>query len=285
MYQVKRAFRTKGPVLRQNQCGDMEYLTFPLLEETGCVKHLFTTRLGGVSQGIFATMNLGFHRGDQPEHVLENYKIVGKALGVSVEDMVTSKQTHTTNIRRVTSKDRGKGIMHPLDYDNVDGLITNEEGIVLATSYADCVPLYFVDPVNKAIGLAHSGWRGTVAQMGLCMVEKMKEQFGSCPKDLVAAIGPSICQECYEVSDDVAEQFSETFEGADDRLLYPAGEGHYRLNLWEANKRVMLDAGVRPEHLQITDLCTCCNPQNLFSHRYSKGRRGNLGAFLMLRAE
>ena len=302
MYQVKRAFRTKGPVLRQNQYGDMEYLTFPLLEETGCVKHLFTTRLGGVSQGIFATMNLGFHRGDQPEHVLENYKIVGKALGVSVEDMVTSKQTHTTNIRRVTSQDRGKGIVHPLDYDNVDGLITNEEGIVLATSYADCVPLYFVDPVKRAIGLAHSGWRGTVAQMGLCMVEKMKEQFGSCPKDLVAAIGPSICQDCYEVSEEVAQQFQVMLAGTEDilreiqeskcyddgrnsrRVVVPGNQpGKCQLDLWLANLVILRRAGIPLSQIAVTDICTCHNPEYLFSHRASQGKRGAMEAFLMLR--
>ena len=302
MYQIKRAKRAMGPVIQQNKYGDLEYLTFPLLEATGCVKHLFSTRLGGVSEGIFATMNLNFNRGDKPENVAENYRRIGKVLGVRPEDMVTSKQTHTTNIRLITSKDKGKGVVVPLDYDDVDGLITQEEGIVLVTSYADCVPLYFVDPVKNAIGLAHSGWRGTVRQMGACMVKAMQEQFGSCPKDLVAAIGPSICQECYEVSEEVAEAFQEILKGTEDivREIYESeyygdgkvhhqvletgkAPGKYQLDLWLANLIILRRAGIPLQQIAVTDICTCHNPEYLFSHRASQGQRGALQAFLMLR--
>ena len=170
----------------------------------------------------------------------------------------------------------------PLPWTDVDGLITDEPGLLLGTFYADCVPLYFVDPVHRAIGLSHSGWRGTVARMGAVTLRAMSDAFGSRPQDVVCAIGPSICQACYEVSEDVAEQFLAEFSGADETLLYSTGGGKYQLNLWEANRRVLLESGILPEHLQITDLCTCCNPHNLFSHRYTGGRRGNLGAFLML---
>ena len=280
----------KSPVLREQgialACGEvLPLLSFPLLSRCDGVQHGFTTRAGGVSEGEWSSLNLSFTRGDDEWSVRENFRRVAEAFGVSPDQIVCSMQTHTTNVRRVYAADGGAGVTRPLPWSDVDGLITDEPGILLGTFYADCVPLYFVDPVHRAIGLSHSGWRGTVARMGAVTIRAMEGAFGTRPEELLCGIGPSICQECYEVSDDVAEQFSETFEGADDRLLYPAGEGHYRLNLWEANKRVMLDAGVRPEHLQITDLCTCCNPHNLFSHRFSKGRRGNLGAFLMLRAE
>ena len=174
MYQIKRAKRMTGPVMVQEQTGKLEYLTFPSLTDTGIVKHLFTTRMGGVSTGIFESLNLNFERGDDPEKVRTNYERVAGVLGCSVADMVLSKQTHTTNIRKVTEEDCGKGIIRPLDYTDVDGLITDRKGIVLVTSYADCVPLYFVDPVKKAIGLAHSGWRGTAMGMGQCMVEAMR---------------------------------------------------------------------------------------------------------------
>ena len=126
--------------------------------------------------------------------------------------MVLSKQTHTTNVRVVTEEDKGKGVMRERNYTDVDGMITNVPGICLVTSYADCVPLYFVDPVKKAIGLSHSGWRGTVGKIGKNTVQLMQENFGSKPEDLLAAVGPSVCMDCYEVSEDVIEQFKEAFE-------------------------------------------------------------------------
>ena len=153
----------------------LEYLTFPLLERTGIVKHLFTTRLGGVSRGECATMNFSVDRDENRENVLENYRRIAGVLDCRVEDMVASHQTHTTNIRRMTSADKGKGILRPRDYADVDGMVTDEPGLVLNTFYADCVPLYFVDPVHRAVGLAHSGWRGTAGRMGARMVEAMGE--------------------------------------------------------------------------------------------------------------
>ena len=138
------------------------YLQFPLLERTGIVDHGFSTRLGGVSRGEFASLNLSFDRGDEPEAVRENFRRIGASIGVKCEDMVLSQQTHTTNIRLIKEEDRGKGVVRERDYTDVDGMITDVPGICLVTSFADCVPLYFVDPVKKVIGLSHSGWRGTV---------------------------------------------------------------------------------------------------------------------------
>ena len=228
-------------------------------------------------------MNLSFERGDDPEAVRENFRRMGAAIGVSCEDMVLSKQTHTTNVRIVTEEDRGKGILKERDYTDVDGLITDRPGICLVTSYADCVPLYFVDPVRKAIGLSHSGWKGTVGHIGQKTVWKMHEVYGSEPKDIVAAIGPSICQSCYEVSEDVAEAFRANFtadEAAD--ILLDKGNGKYQLDLWKANWYVLTDAGILPEHLSVTDLCTACHPDLLWSHRKTNGQRGGLSAFLSL---
>ncbi|MCM1534882.1 MAG: peptidoglycan editing factor PgeF [Clostridium sp.] len=281
----------------------VEYLEFPLLAGTGMVEHLFTTRTGGVSEGIFRSLNLNFNRGDDPGKVRVNYERVAEVLGCSVEDMVLSRQTHTTNIRLVTKADRGKGILKPLDYTDVDGLITDIPGIVLVTSYADCVPLYFVDPVHRAIGLAHSGWRGTAERMGACMVEAMGKYFGTRPEQLYAAIGPSICQDCYEVSGEVAQVFMELFKGEEalEQEIIKAGyrggtqgcythvveegkeEGKYQLDLWLANLMILRGAGILPERIGVTDICTCHNPDYLFSHRASQGKRGNLGAFLMIR--
>lgn len=273
--------------MKQNRQGAAEYLTFPLIEETGAVRHLFSTRLGGVSDGIFASMNLSYTRGDEKAAVDENYRRIAGLLGCEPEDIVCSDQTHTTNIRVVEEKDKGKGIIRPKDYTDIDGLITNVPGIVLATFYADCVPLFFIDTEKKAVGLSHSGWRGTVGRMGQCTIEAMQKAYGTRPEDVVAAIGPSICQDCYEVSEDVADAFYREFHGPGhgEVILLSKGNGKYQLNLWRANQIVLEEAGVLPEKIQVTDICTCCNPAYLFSHRASQGKRGNLGAFLGLLSE
>lgn len=281
MYPLIRTGNRKTEGIQQRQKGDLEYLVFPKLEETGVVEHLFTTRTGGISCGIYSTMNLSFSRGDDPECVSENYRRIGEVLKVELGHMVASKQTHTTNIHLVTEEDLGNGITRPSAYDDIDGLATDIPGIALTTFFADCVPLYFVDPVHKAIGLAHSGWRGTVAGMGACMVQFMQEHFQSDPRDLVAAVGPSICVDCYEVSEEVAEQFREGFP--EEVLQKGKAPGKYQLDLWKANESILLKAGILPEHLSVTDVCTCHNPEYLFSHRASHGRRGNLAAFLMLK--
>lgn len=262
----------------------VEYITFPLLEETGAVKHLFTTRKGGVSRGIYESMNLSFTRGDDPEAVAENYRRIADILQCSPEDFVCSAQTHTVNIRMVTEADRGKGVTRKTDYSDVDGLITDIPGIVLVTFYADCVPLYFLDTVRKVIGLAHSGYRGTLQRMGSCMIETMCREYGCKREDIRAVIGPSICVDCYEVGEEVAEEFAQAFPGETLSILLPGKRaGKYQLNLWEANRSILKEAGIREENLTVTDLCTCCNEKELFSHRASKGQRGNLGAFLSLR--
>lgn len=265
---------------------EVEYLQFPCLKNTGLVRHLFSTRLGGVSKGCLQSMNLSYTRGDDPDCVRENYRRIAEILNCRMEDMVATYQTHTTNVRRVGSADRGNGVTREKSFVDVDGLVTNEKGIVLTAYFADCVPLFLVDPVHQAIGLAHSGWRGTVQRMGLSMVQKMKEEFSTDPKDLVTAIGPSICRSCYEVSEDVAEQFRNEFQQTErtinNTIVIPKENGKYLVDLWAANRQVLLDAGVPMEHIEVTGLCTACNDTLLFSHRKSQGKRGNLGAFLGL---
>lgn len=260
------------------------WFSFPRLEQTGIVLQAFSTRLGGCSKGFLESMNLGFSRGDDPEAVMENYRRISGAVGFPLDSIVTSDQTHTTNLRVVGREDCGSGITRPRDFTDVDGLLTGERGVTLATFYADCVPLFFVDPVRRAIALSHSGWRGTVHRMGRVTVERMQKEFGTKPEDLVTAVGPSICQDCYEVSEDVIGEFVAEFAADSHRtLFYRKENGKYQLNLWEANRRVLLEAGVKDENIGMPGICTCCNPGFLFSHRASKGKRGNLGAFLMLK--
>ena len=260
------------------------WLTYPAFEQFADIVHGFSTRLGGVSEGIYASMNLSFTRGDKDAAVYENYRRFADALGFSERDIVTSDQTHTANVRIITEEARGNGITKPRAYTDVDGMITNVRGLVLATFYADCVPLYFVDPVHHAIGLSHSGWRGTVAKIGAVTIRKMQETYGTDPADVYAAIGPSICQECYEVSEDVILEFQKSFAPEHwEKLFYKKENGKYQLNLWEANKIIFTEAGIAEKHISMPGICTCCNPEFLFSHRASHGKRGNLGAFLGLK--
>lgn len=257
-------------------------LIFPSLEATGIVRHGFTTREGGVSRGIFRSLNLSFSRGDDPESVWENFRRTAEALGTVPENFVFTDQTHTANVLRVGKDDAGKGITRERGYSDIDGLITDEPDIVLSAFFADCVPLYFVDPIRKAIGLSHSGWRGTAQRMGRVTAEAMAREFGSRPEDLICAVGPCICRNCYEVSADVAERFAEEFRGHEEELLRDDHNGRFHLDLKAANRIVLEEAGVMPERITVADACTCCDPEYLFSHRASQGRRGNLGAFLGL---
>lgn len=270
-----------GEVMKVREKGEVPYLTFPAFENLKGIRHGFSTRLGGVSQGYLSSMNLSFTRGDEESRVRENFRRMGEAIGFCEKDLVFSQQTHTTNVRVVTQKDRGNGYTQPLPYQDVDGLVTGEKGLVLATFYADCVPLFFADPKLRVIGLSHSGWRGTVGKIGCQTVEVMRKEFGCRPEDILAAVGPSICQDCYEVSGDVIEAFQENYEkDCWESLFYEKAGGKYQLNLWRANELALLEAGILPEHISVTDLCTCCNPDILYSHRASQGRRGNLAAFL-----
>lgn len=276
--------KTEETILKLDEREGVPFLKFPILENTGLVAHAFSTRMGGVSKGDFATMNYSFTRGDSREDVLENYRRTAAALGVDMDKMVLTWQTHTTNVRRVTREDAGKGVIRDRDYKDVDGLITDIPGITLVTFFADCVPLYFLDPVHRAIGLSHSGWRGTVKRMGRVTLEAMEHEFGSRPEDIIACVGPSICMDCYEVGPEVQEEFAAAFEDQyHDLILTKKREGKFQLNLWKANEIVLTEAGIRRENLAVTNICTHCNPELLFSHRRTGERRGNLCAFLSLK--
>lgn len=267
-----------------NENNNVAYLTYKSLDEMDWLMNAFSTRVGGVSEGIYSDMNLSFTVGDEPKTVLENFKIFGKAINVDVNDMVYSHQTHTANVMRVGFEHRGMGILKSRDFQDIDGIMTNERGICLVTSYADCVPLYFVDPVNKAIALSHSGWRGTVANICKNTVEKMGEEFGSKPSDIIACIGPSICVDCYEVSRDVADQFALNYDAFQIKdIVYPKANDKFQLDLHMANYYNMINCGIRRENISMPDICTSCNATWMHSHRKSGGKRGGLCAFLMIK--
>lgn len=258
------------------------YLTFPSLERFDFVRHAFSTRLGGVSRDEFFSMNLSFHRGDPQENVLENYRRICDAAGLPYDGLVASAQDHHTVIRRVGEKEKGIGVFRPRDMESVDGLVTDEPGVVLVTYYADCVPLYFLDPVKRVIGLAHGGWRGTVGEIGREMVRKMEREFDCRPEDILGAIGPSIGPCCYEVDKPVAKEFLALSHLEPERFVMSRGEGKYMLDLWEANRQILVSAGIRPENIAVTDLCTRCNHDLLISHRATGGKRGGMAAMMCL---
>ena len=247
--------------------------------------HGFSTRYGGVSDGIYKSMNLSFSQGDDERRVLKNHGIMAKTMGVELADMVYSHQTHTTNVLRVTREHAGMGFTVTRNFNDVDGFVTDVPGLMLVTAYADCVPLYFADTRLHVIGLSHSGWRGTVNNMAQATVDKMSYEFGSRPCDIAAFIGPSICASCYEVGDDVARNFRDRYGAESEKILTKkeaASEDKYYLNLHAANRINMLNAGISPQNIHVTDICTCCNPELLFSHRASKGKRGGLCGYMMI---
>ena len=283
---IKRCGSERTMELREKK--GVHYLVFPKIEELEIVDHLFSTRLGGVSKGYFSEMNLSYTRGDEKEAVDENYRRISDVLGHGrkLDDFVCTFQTHTVNVMKVTEEDRGKGPAKLRDYTDIDGLITNIPGIILSTFHADCPPVFFIDPVKKAIGLSHSGWKGTKGEIAARTIEAMTKEYGTDPKDLICAVGPSICGECYEIGADVAEEFSENYtkeELENEKIIVPYPNDKFRLYLWNAIRYTLKKSGVKPENILVTDICTRCNPDLLFSHRVHKDNRGNLCAFLSLK--
>lgn len=282
---IQWKYKNSTQVLETREKGGVPYLTFEALDRTGLVINGFSTKLGGVSRGDCSSMNFSYTRGDDPKDVLENFTRMAAVLGVDRDRMTVSWQTHTVNVRRMTEEDEGKGVIYPRDYRDVDGMITDVPGQTLVTFYADCVPLYFVDQTHKAIGLSHSGWRGTVKAMGQETIKAMKEAFGTRPEDLVVCIGPSICKDCFEVGEEVVEEFKNAFAPKWHSALFTEGKipGKYQLDLWKANEILFLEAGLKEQQIHTTNICTMCNHEILFSHRKAGAKRGTLAAFLCLK--
>lgn len=258
------------------------YLTFPKLDKAGGVTAAFSTRLGGVSTGDQSSMSFGLSLGDKRENVLENYRIFCEAIGVDCKKVVLAHQTHTANIKKVTKEDIGKGIFKERNYNDIDGLVTNEPGIVLVTQYADCTPLLFFDPVERIAATSHGGWRGTVGEIALKTVEIMVKDYGSNPKDIICAIGPNISKCCYEVDDPVIEEINKLTYLDKSLCYYAKGGGKYMLDLKETNRQILLHAGIKEENIDVADLCTCCNSDVFHSHRATKGKRGTLAAMICI---
>ena len=269
--------------MQLNNADTVPYLTYNLLSEINFINHAFSTRLGGVSKGEFTSMNLAFNRGDDENNVTENYKRICKSAGFEYESLTASAQDHRTFVRKVTKENTGVGIYKPRDLSSVDALITNEKGVTLVTYYADCTPLFFVDTKNKAIGLAHAGWRGTVGRIGEKVIKKMVEEYSSNPSDLVCAIGPAISVCCYEVDKPCADEFYKLRNLDSTKFIFPKKNQKYMIDLLECNRQILVDAGVEPENITLSDVCTNCNSELLWSHRATKGHRGTMSAFMCIK--
>lgn len=255
--------------------GKLEYLTAEGLH--GAV-HCFTTRYGGVSEGALSSLNLGIHRGDTPENVLENYKILGKAVGFSPEDLVFTHQTHTAIVRPVGLEARGEGLFRPVPGD-YDGLTTNVPGVGLIVFTADCTPVLLYDPVRKAIGAVHAGWRGTAAGIAANAVQQMIELYGSDPADIRAAIGPCISSCCFETGEDVPQAMLASLGQEAEKAISPRGEKYY-VNLKELNRLWLSRSGVT--QVEISPDCTRCQNERFWSHRVTGSARGSQAAIILL---
>ncbi len=251
---------------------DRVYLKSELLDG---IVHGFTTKCGGFSHGKIEGLNLGFRCGDDAENVKRNYRAAAEDLAIPYGAIVAAKQTHSVNIRIVTEEDKGKGVSRVSDIEETDGLVTDCKNIPLVVFYADCVPILLADTKNAVVAAVHSGWRGTVGSIAQNAVKIMCEQFGSKTGDIKAVIGPSIGPCCFEVGSEVAEHF-------DSELVRSLDNGKFTVDLWEANRRILMQCGVLPQNIDVFEMCTVCNNDILYSYRSHGEKTGRMGAFIML---
>jgi len=265
------------------EVGQVKYYCPWHFDASGMVDCGFSARAGGVSKGPYGSLNLSLAVGDEPEYVLLNRRRFAAALGIrDMSRIVVPDQTHSRNVHRVTEADAGRGaLVHFTAIPDTDALITNVPGIPLALHFADCVGVFLLDPVNRAIGVAHAGWRGTVDGIVIATVEAMTREFGSNPSEILAGIGPSIERHCFEVDEDVARQFSKSFAG-DERILTASSSTKWRVDLRTANLMMLERAGLDDSNIAVSEQCTSCNSSEFFSYRRD-GETGRMGGWLSLR--
>ena len=246
------------------------------------VTQAVSTRFGGYSQN--GDLNLALHTDDDVEHVIQNRQKFCHAIRSSIEHIVTPQQVHGERIVYVTEEDRGRGTCSYADaISDCDALITNRPNVALFLCFADCVPVLLVDPINRAIGLSHAGWKGTAKKIGQKTLLQMQERFGTRPQDCLIGIAPSIGACCYEVDDHVVNEFRKEYASLDTFLTPSTEEGKYHLDLWQANRLQLEEIGVLPGNIIISDICTACNAKILFSYRAEQGKTGRIAAVLSIK--
>ncbi|MDP4181966.1 MAG: peptidoglycan editing factor PgeF [Bacillota bacterium] len=271
-----------NPNIIYNSISGVEFIQFNNLKKyENILTHGFTTRIGGVSEGECATLNMGFNRKDIRENIIENYNRITKALNIDISNLVFSNQVHDKKIKLVDENDRGKGILKESDIKGYDGLITDKRGVALVTFYADCVPLLFLDPVKRVIATSHSGWRSTVREIGKETVITMNKEYGCKSEDILAAVGPSIGKCCFEVGNEVYEEFDARL-GDIDGYCERISDEKLKINLQGIIKRTLLQSGLSEENICMSDICTKCNNDTFFSHRGDMGKTGSLAAIMQL---
>lgn len=254
---------------------DRLYFQSKVLKSEKTVTHCFTSKLGGLSDGAINGLNLGFRVGDEPEKVHGNYRLVAEDMGFELQRITAGKQTHSENIRVIREEDSGKGVSRDSEFSDVDGLVTDVKNLPLVVYYADCVPVLLSDEEAGVIAAVHSGWRGTVLEISGNAVRIMTEQFGAVPSRIKAAIGPSIGPCCFETGAEVAFQFEKA-------LVKEKDNGKFLVDIWQANKNILLKNGLREENIDVLRLCTICNNHMLYSYRTHKEATGRMGAFISL---
>lgn len=259
----------------------VQWLQFDHFSKEPKLIHGFTTRNGGASNPPFSSLNMGLGSGDKPEHIEENYRRILTALGVENRNRYMTRQVHSDRIRIINDQREITDSEKDRNYiEAFDGLLTNRLDVVLMTYYADCVPLFFYDPVNHAGGVVHSGWKGTAQQIGRVAVEHMQREFSSRPEDILVGIGPcaGIC--CYEIGQDVVEAFN--WMPNLDSFIEETKPEHWRIDLKGINRSILIEAGIPDENIEITDLCTMCRTDILFSYRKEKPLTGRMSGILAL---
>ncbi|MDQ0860214.1 peptidoglycan editing factor PgeF [Bacillus sp. V2I10] len=243
----------------------------------------FTTKNGGISCGDFHSLNLGLHVKDKPENVVLNRRRLADELKSPLENWICADQVHDSSIYKVSQSDKGKGI---LDYESAigatDGLYTQEENLMLALCYADCVPLYFYEHEKKLIGTAHAGWKGTVKDIGGKMIQTWIKDEEADVASIYAIIGPSIGPCCYVVDDYVIEKVNQVIRNTVAPPYHKVSEGQYSLDLKQLNKQLLIHAGVKEDRILTSSLCTSCESSMFFSHRRDSGSTGRMFSFIGL---
>lgn len=245
------------------------------------VPHAFTTRFGGVSGGIFESLNLGENRGDEPENVRENYRRLGAALGFNGLGMAYTRQVHGNTVRVVAGSDRRAPYDAPAP--EADGIVTITRGLPLICFTADCVPVLLCDADNGVVGAVHCGWRSSTADILGKAVEKMI-RFGAEKERICAAIGPAIGACCFETGPDVAEAVVSWLGSEGERFIRPEEgvAGKYLIDLRAANRCRLLSLGLSAGNIDVSDECTVCKRDKYWSHRATAGNRGSQCAVIIL---
>lgn len=251
------------------------------LDAAGGLIHGFATRTGGVSEAEFSSLNLGRSRGDKPEFVRENYRRFEAALGGSLNRLVLCRQVHSDRVELVTEADALPDLYAPTPFE-ADGLITNVPGVALAVFYADCIPVLLYDPVLKVVAALHSGWRGTARGIVGNAVTRMQEHFACAPAQMLAAIGPGICEQCFETHEDVPLAMRELYGQDAEAFITPLPTKKFQVDLKGMIAHTLRKAGLLPQHIDDLSLCTACHPELYWSHRRLGEKRGNQAAIVVL---